>query len=91
MCAICFRENAGYVRMYVREYARAFCRYVPSSRGSAEVCLERDLLNKIYGTVPLQISSCGKSISFKIHYLVYLRPSRTSYCPLSAIVTLHAF
>jgi len=57
MYVICVKETAGHVRMYVREYARVSRPYVPSSRGSVEVCPQHDFQNKIYRTVYVQISS----------------------------------
>ena len=91
MYVICVSETAGHLRRYVREHDRASSFYVPSSRGSAEVCPEHDLFNKIYDTVPVQISSCEKSISFNIQYLVFSLSYRTSYVFSSAILKLLAF
>jgi hypothetical protein len=68
-----------------------FQRSLPYSRGSAEVCPAHDLLNEINGTVSVQMSSSGKSVSFEIQYLVYLRSCRNSHSSSSAIFKLHVF
>jgi hypothetical protein len=88
MHVICVRETAGHVSVYVREYDRGLPAVTYRPR---EVQLRCDLLNKIYSKVSLQISSCGKSITFQIQYLLYLRVCRTTFRLLSATFKPHAF